>query len=284
MTVLCITTEGLPGIRPCSHLGQHRVTCPDHDGWAERPGICRGCLPRSADRGFLCAACWDRLDNAWLRWPQFERLVLETDGRAVSPEGGGIKGSTPDGYTNLPLTVLTLDECNRHLRSRGDRTLDAWVHTEDGAADAIQFAHAAQRAYQSLEVEKRELKLERVRCPHCGMLSLMSNPTRQQGAATIVDCQHCGRLLDTIRDTEPRWVGSETCSSTEPLEHLHCQSVHCRCDCHHLGRASQVVGIAALWDADMATGSPASAPRGDWIITDPTTIQPKEDTRGTAAA
>lgn len=56
MTILCITTERLPGIRPCTHRGMHRVTCPDHDGWQEhlRPGTCTGCLPRSADRGYLC--------------------------------------------------------------------------------------------------------------------------------------------------------------------------------------------------------------------------------------
>ena len=51
-----------------------------------------------------------------------------------------------------------------------------------GARDAIMFAHAAERAYRSLEVEKRELQLERVRCPHCDQLSLTANPTRNAGS------------------------------------------------------------------------------------------------------
>lgn len=89
-----------------------------------------------------------------LLWPQVQRLVVETDSRAVSPERGG-KSSTPDGFTNLPLTFLTLDECDRLHRSATGITLDAWVHTEAGARDAIMLTHAAQRTYQSLEVEKR---------------------------------------------------------------------------------------------------------------------------------
>lgn len=251
--ILCITNEHLPGIRPCTHLGQHKVTCHDHEGWREdlRPGTCPGCLPRKADRGYLCQGCWSRLDDAALRWPQFRRLVVETEGRAVSPEGGG-RGSSPDGYTNLPLTFLMLDECDRLHRSSAGITLDTWVHTEDGARDAIMFAHAAERAYRSLEVEKRELKLERVRCPHCDRLSLTANPTRELGGMTVVECQHCGELLDRIRDDHHRWVGSETC---EAGGHLACAGPNCRCDCHDLGRASTEQGIAALWDADQhATG------------------------------
>lgn len=285
MTILCITTTRLPGIRPCTHAGQHKVTCHDHEGWAEKPGLCRGCLPRSADRGYLCAACWDKLDAASLRWPQFARLVLETDGRAVSPDGGGIKGSSPDGYTNLPLTTLVLDECFRFRRSRGNLTLDAWVHTEAGAADAIQFAHAAERAYRSLEVEKRELKLERVRCPHCERLSLTSNPTRERNGATIVECQHCGELLDTIRDTEPRWVGSEMCAD---VDHAACASLHCGCGCHLLGwtasRDPQYAGASALWNADLHATRPHTTGRADWIIDSPDTIRPTEDAHGAAAA
>lgn len=249
MTILCITVEHLPGIRPCTHLGQHRVTCHDHEGWRDRPGACRGCLPRKADRGYLCQQCFEKVTDAHFRWRDFARLVIETEGRAVSPEGGG-KGSSPDGYTNLPLTFLTLDECERHLRSGLGLTIDTWVHTEAGARDAIQFAHAATRAYQSLEVEKRELKLERVRCPHCGLLSLTANPTREKHGQTIVECQHCGELLDKIRDTTTRWLGSEDCEGTG---HVECLSQDCRCDCHSIGRVSSPQGIPALCDADQHT-------------------------------
>lgn len=60
MTVLCTTTINLPGVRPCAELGAHRVTCPDHPGFRDNPGACLGCLPRAADRGFLCSYCYER--------------------------------------------------------------------------------------------------------------------------------------------------------------------------------------------------------------------------------
>lgn len=274
MTILCITTELLPGIIPCKQFGEHRVTCHDHEGWAEhlRPGRCRGCLPRSADRGYLCQSCWDRLDQAYMRWPQFRRLVVETEGRAVAPEGGGVTSAAPGGYSNLALTFLTLDECDRFLRSRGDRTLDAWVHTEDGARDAIQFAHAAERAYTSLEVEARELQLERVECPHCGHLSLSQNPTRRKQGVTIVDCMNCGELLDKIRDDSDRWVGTRTC---EDSNHAECASLHCQCACHDLGSPVDVAhaGAHALWNADLHTWRPNQTGRDQWLIDDPRTIR-----------
>lgn len=227
--ILCITDEHLPGIRPCTMRGAHRITCPDHEGWREdlRPGLCSGCLPRKADTGYLCARCFDRVSDAHFRWRDFARLVIETDGRAVSPEGG--KGAEPAGYSNLPLTFLTLDECERLLKSLHGLTLTTWVHTEQGARDAIQFAHAAERAYRSLEVEKRELQLERVRCPHCGQLSLGANPTREHRGHTLIECQNCGELLDKIRDDTDRWAGSEQCADGD---HHGCRNVDCRCDCH----------------------------------------------------
>lgn len=231
MTILCVTTSGLPGIRPCTHRGLHRVSCPDHEGWREdlRPGTCSGCLPRAAERGFLCPSCWERVQAAHIAWGPFRRLVVETEGRAVSPDTGGIKGSTPTGYSNLPLTVLALDECDRLLASMKGFTLDAWVHTEVGARDAVMFAHAAEAAFRSLPVEAKPARVERVRCPHCGLLSPMGNPARYRNGVTSVVCRHCGGLLDTVRDDTPTWVGSEAC---ETKDHDGCRDVNCRCECH----------------------------------------------------
>ncbi|GAA1915145.1 hypothetical protein GCM10009775_04470 [Microbacterium aoyamense] len=239
MTILCITNTGIPGIRRCTIRGKHGILCPDREvnrAIAEHQGAelgeptCGGCLPRKADHGFLCNWCWERVEAAQLEWPRFARLVVETEGRAVSAEGGGIKGSTPDGYTNLPLTMLLLDECTRLLRSRAGATLDAWVHTEAGARDAIMFAHSAERAFRSVEVESKPLQLERVRCPHCGQLALFENRKRKVRGATVVECENCGEELDKIRDdAAERWHGSEAC---EHGHHDRCRSLSCPCDCH----------------------------------------------------
>lgn len=273
MTILCITAERLPGVRPCTHLGLHTVACLDHEGNREdlRPGTCRGCLPRTADVGYLCRGCYERVSDAVFRWAQFRRMVIETGGRAVSPEGGR-KGSTPDGYTNLPLTTLTLDECDRLLRSQHGQTIDLWVHTPDGARDAVMFAAAAHRAYRTVEVEKRELRLERVRCPHCDMLSLSANPTSRRQGVTVVECQHCGELLDTVKDDRTRWVGSEAC---EHAGHVDCRNLECRCDCHHIGRASTEQGVSALWDADQHTAGYVD--RAGWMTDGRTVWQAVEE-------
>jgi hypothetical protein len=69
---------------------------------------------------------------------------------------------------NLTGVMLALDECRRHLASaEGHRSLELWVSTETGAADAIQFAAAAERAYRAHETVERPHRIRRVRCPEC---------------------------------------------------------------------------------------------------------------------
>lgn len=271
MTVLCITHLGLPGVRPCTESGVHRVTCPDHPGWAEelRPGLCWGCLPRGADRGFLCAHCYERAVAAVAAWGDFRRAVDAAEGRLVAADTGGIAGSTPGGYSNLTLTFLTISECESHLASRADQTVDLWVHDEDGAADAIQFAVTAERAFRSLEVAEHEQPVTRQRCPSCEKLTLTGNPSRDVRGTTIVECQHCGYVIDKIRTAAPRWLGSATC---EHQLHADCDEVTCPCHCHLLGVQSRPGGVQALWDADQHTVAPGY--RAAWTVQDALTIQP----------
>ncbi|MEV7798610.1 hypothetical protein AB0O14_05940 [Microbacterium foliorum] len=121
-------------------------------------------------------------------WRDVRAALDAADGRLVSPEAGG--GSTPAGFSNLTLTFLEVDACERPLLSRGDRTVDLWVHDEHGAADAIQFAISAERAFTSLEVEAREKPVVRERCEKCGSLTVAN--THQVRGATVVTCGFCG--------------------------------------------------------------------------------------------
>jgi ribosomal protein S27E len=222
-TILCAAAVYLPGIRPCTHLGLHDEAC--------ESDTCTGCLPHAADgRGYLCHRHWEQLQAVHIKWGPFRRLVLETEGRAVSPDSGGIKGSSPSGFTNLPLTTLILDECDRLTVSLKGLTLDAWVHTEAGARDAVLFTAAADRAFRSLEVERRPVQLVRERCPECGLLTVTGNPARYNDGTTVVTCQHCGAELAKVRDDAGRpWSGSEAC---EADDHHGCRDLTCRCDCH----------------------------------------------------
>jgi hypothetical protein len=282
MTVLCVAaTSALPGVQPCAELGLHRVRCPDHPGFQNTPGVCRGCLPRSADRGFLCDWHFSLVEHAYAGWARWSTLIEAAGGRAVSANGGG--GSAALGYSNLSLAFLELDACTRHLATRGDRTLLLWVNDPDGAGHAIQFAHAALNAYRTLEVEEREKRTPPpARCPHCGLLTLTRNTERQVGAFTVIDCQHCGGQLDKIRTGPDSWGGSHACESDTALDHIECPDVDCDCWCHLIGAKSRHAGIPALWDADLATAAPGSAPRDEWVITDPHTITRTTDERKTA--
>jgi len=245
MTV-CITNTALPGIRRCTIPGVHKVTCHDHPGWVENPGTCRGCLPREATHGHLCEHCYQTAVNALAAWPAFREALDATEGRAVSPEAGG-RGSAAMGFANLSLVFLAVDECERHLESRHGMTVDAWIETEAGAADAVMFAHAAANAWASLEVEEREKQIVRERCPNCTRLTAFGHVTREERGVTIVTCDFCGHELSRVRPDIIRWKGSPTC---EHLMHADCDAVDCRCDCHLLGVQSRPGGVQALWDAD----------------------------------
>ena len=267
MTV-CITNTDLPGIRRCTILGQHRVTCPDHEGWAERPGTCRGCLPRLAEVGHLCKGCYERVVAAVAAWPSFREKLEATEGRAVASFGGG--GSAL-GFANLTLVFLALDECERHLQSRFG-TVDMWVQTAACAADAIQFSHAAERAWNALPVEPTDERAPAPhRCHNCGFLPTWGNDTRKERGADVVTCRNCGTELARIRPDIERWAGSATC---EDQLHADCDNLACTCRCHDLGARSRPAGAQALWDADQHIISPDASGRADWVISDALTITP----------
>lgn len=192
MTILCITSDRLPGVRACTVRGRHLDTCT-----AE---TCPGCAPRAAQRGFLCQPCYERVEAALIEWPRFEAALDGVD-RAVSVDTAGRSGSTL-GWVPLPGTMLALDECRRLLASfpDGPRALDVWIATVDGARDAVMFAHAATRAYRTHEIEERKKKLRRVRCPNCGVLSLVRRPPQYENEPVVVECDDCGHVIREGRE------------------------------------------------------------------------------------
>ncbi|CAN7151572.1 hypothetical protein LJR044_002482 [Microbacterium foliorum] len=236
--------------------------------------MCWGCLPRGADRGFLCTYCYDRVVNAVVGWGDFRAALNAAEGRLVSPDSGGISGSTPGGYSNLSLTFLALDECLRHLKSRAGRTVDLWVHDEEGARDAVMFAVAAERAYRSLEVDSREKPVVRERCPSCDALTIAN--THEKRGATVVTCSFCGVERARIRPDIIRWQGSPTC---EHRLHADCEALDCKCDCHLLGERSRPSGVQALCDGDQHRLKPDL--RGSWVIQDAHTIEPTPERTAT---
>ena len=95
-------------------------------------------------------------------------------------------------------TYLAYDECQSFLASRRGRPLQVWVSNAEGAADAIQFARAADAAYRTHETEERAHKVRRVRCPECSQLTLIWHPTPLFGGHVQVRCANddCRHELD----------------------------------------------------------------------------------------
>lgn len=63
-----------------------------------------------------------------------------------------------------------------------------------GAADAIQFAAAAERAYRSYEVQERSHRIRCVRCPECQQQMIRHPPPWFEGHVTVKcsndECRH----------------------------------------------------------------------------------------------
>lgn len=176
--IYCIASiPGVPSVAPCR--SGHLETCTDPEGHP-------GCQARLAERGFLCSAHFDRLEHAYARWAEFESKAAGLGlSRAVQRDNAGVRTSA-EGHVNLTGVMLAIDECRRHLASAaGHRSLDLWVSTEVGAADAIQFAAAAERAYRSHEIAEKPHKITRVRCESCGTSMVWHPPAWYEGAVTV---------------------------------------------------------------------------------------------------
>lgn len=203
MTLVCITNERIPGIRPCTHRDVHTVSC---DGWAYRADgfgneyatgkECTGCAPREARQGLLCWTCWEQVEAELARWDAFAGLLRATEGRAVQRDNAGVR-ATVEGHVNLTGTTLAINEVESYLRSGAGLTALMWVSSEQGARDAVLFAKTAAAAHRTHEVEERARKAKRVRCPDCGQVSLVRNAPDMEGAPVTVKCQTdgCGKTI-----------------------------------------------------------------------------------------
>lgn len=188
--ILCVTGyPGVPSIRLCRARGLHLDTCTDD--------LCTGCYPRAADRGFLCSFCFDRLEHAYARWPEFEARFRALEGeRAVRRDTGGVR-TRVEGHANFTPGFLAVDEAAGFLAgAAGHASLEIWCGTETGAAAAIQFAAAAERAYRAVEVEERPHRLRKAACPTFDCQGvLVWTPPAWFEKPVMIRCTDCGATV-----------------------------------------------------------------------------------------
>jgi len=99
--------------------------------------------------------------------------------------------TTPTGYVPLPQTTLAADEVRSWLTGAPDDAR-AWVSTLDGAAKAVQFSFAVQRAARAHQIQEQNTRLHRMHCPACARLLLVRIPPAAFLDDVTVKCTHCG--------------------------------------------------------------------------------------------
>lgn len=197
---ICITNQ-MPDFRSCAHRDAHTPNCDGREyAWNEAHHReestgrdCKGCRPREARYGYMCLACFDKVQTAIADWGPFERLIDGID-RAVQRDNNGVRGQSI-GYVPIPGTVLAVEEIRSYFKSFPG-TIELWVGTVAGAKDARRFARAVEGAQRTHAVEEKAHKVKRTRCTNCGQLALAWNPPVSEGSDVTVACTNCGHKMD----------------------------------------------------------------------------------------
>lgn len=215
--LLCIT-HYTADLKPC-YRAIHYADCDD-------PETCRGCVPREAVDGLVCGTCSGRLHKALTNWTEFLTLFAGEQ-RAVQPEPGG-SVSKPSSTVPLSPLQLTIDEILRYVASRpgADRL---WVTTPTGAADAVRFTRAVERAKRQFPSREDETKIRNSRCPACGIQSLVYEPAQEQGGEAFVRClrHECGNIMDHTAFERLALIEAQCCRRCRDDEG--CTNTDCTC-------------------------------------------------------
>lgn len=114
-----MTTIAPPCASGCTQRGQHVPDCTD---WGAADPKCRGCLPRPAEFGRLCAWCWQRLNADVVDSPALARYLwaIGHAGESGSAGGDGIRSGDPAERALLHGAIDALDGLHACLAS--------WAH------------------------------------------------------------------------------------------------------------------------------------------------------------
>lgn len=202
-TLTCVTNI-MDDIPSCTVRDEHEDRC---DGWEYRYARgphewtevatgrpCRGCVPRPAEHGMLCTACWRSLEGALRAAPPLVDLLSSYDRLVQQTGGGGSTGPT----VPLAPTKLALDEIESYERTRRGRPAEVWVANEAGAIDAVRFTRAVRSGVSAFPDTEKTTAVPRTRCPECQMLVLQWTPPTLVGDPVRIKCRNpaCGFELD----------------------------------------------------------------------------------------
>lgn len=207
----------------CRITGEHRDIC---------PGDCRGCLPRPAEHGTLCAWCYGRLTRDVADVPALISHLAQVSLGALSASGTAYDAETFGAGDAAERTVLhsaTLDadelwslltgwaqvvieeHPNQPMRGpaaspwHGD--VVAWIAPHLEWVAGQEWAHEMRREmseaigrirhrYPTVDDVEPVKQLD-MPCPRCNLVSLIYTPPRYAGQAFRVECTDpdCARVF-----------------------------------------------------------------------------------------
>jgi hypothetical protein len=215
----CITTD-LENVnradRPhvCIRRGVHWATC-------EHPETCRGCVPREAEHGLLCAVCWAKVEDALGRVEELivhlrsidsngqaigERVQTTMQKRLVVPDSWLAADGLMEalGSPAIPSTA-SIDEAFVIAKD----AVGVWadpdpiVSTREGAKRAVVLVKRMQVAlsrWPDSEVDWR--RVPEILCPSCSQATLYRKGPLHFHDEIMVQCAESPLLYDRILDGE----------------------------------------------------------------------------------
>lgn len=215
-TLLCIT-HYIAGVAPCMQRNAHFAACSS--------GTCTGCVPRTAQHGYMCGACWYRLEQAISEWDYQFFPTFAHEVRAIQPEPA-VSGKPS---SRLPLSPLQLamDEILRFQKGRTAAHL--WVSTPEGAEAAVRFTRAVEHAVRAFPRTEGMKKIPTTRCPACRQRTLVYDPAHTFGADATVKCLNlaCGNVMDHTAFERIALIEAQCCRRCR--DHDGCTNPTCTC-------------------------------------------------------
>ena len=220
----------------CVTTGQHRTDCPG--------GKCRGCLPRDAEHGNLCAWCWNRLTDAIGRIPSLVehlRVIGEPHAQAAPLTDDRTSPADPAESTVMPAAWLDADELLGLVTSWAQLVIEehpvqpmrgpnsapwhgdvvawigphlAWCAEQQWAAEMRrelgEYVTTLRHKWPTADDVEPPRTLD-MPCPRCDMLALTYTPPRYKGQAFRVECTDpdCARVY-----SEDEWDQYKALSAT----------------------------------------------------------------------
>jgi len=198
---------------PCVRRGQHFASCPSFGN--SEDDTCRGCVPRSTERGFLCFTCWEKLIDSLGRLKAVithlrsidsdgqalgERVATSMEFSIIVPQSWFAADGLMDALGAPPIpTTADIDRTFELV----DDALAGWtadteatVNTREGAKRAVVLVRRLQTAlhrWPDTEPEYRHVPF--LLCPGgCGQRNLFRRAPLEYLDELLVECgtRDCG--------------------------------------------------------------------------------------------